>query len=377
MALQILNNILSAGKKLAQNTQDAAQSVAQGVQKGYQRGVEELERREAGRTVNAETGFRSKAGRPEGSIFHPAFYRSLATGSPSRPGIETIKDPVSGRPVKRSVMLPASTPITLQKNPAQFLGAFIPNLATDLEANNSRGVMWLGNHPVPIIDELNKRAGGTKYIDNYNTTQNALIGLAGITPVVASMGTFDIFNPGEAFRSKGYAQEYSEVGTDDRRETEMPVQEAIQRIIMARQGSTLKLETAQEDIPGLTKERYDNYQRFRYNDKGLLDLGIIKATDENLEGVPEARWFGFPINIPTVSAAAGMIAGGKIVSHVKPPGTLGAVAIKGGSAMAGAMLGNFVNEIIATANRPKLPDLKSYEQQYSIAPVDYSQRVIG
>lgn len=368
MGLPILNTILSAGQNLTRN-----------LSSGYRRGAELVEARNNNSGINSQTGLPSRAGKPSGSIFNPSFYSSLAAGAPSRPGYETVVDPISKLTRKKSVILPSSPSITPLKNPAQFLGAFVPNLTTDLATNASRGLMWLYNHPVPVIDKAVKTVVGEDVLKNYNATQKGLIGLAAITPAVASMGTFDIFNPGEAFRPKGYAQEYSEEGVDDRRKTEQPVQETIQRLIMGRQGSTLKFETAQEDIPELTKDRYDKYQMFRYNDKGLLDLGVLKATGENLQGVPEARWFGFPVNIPTATAVVGGIAGYRTLKN-KVPGeisTSNAVARVGGAAMAGAMLGNFVNEIIATANRPKLPDLKSYEQQYSIAPVDYSQRGIG
>lgn len=359
MALPLLDKILSAGKTLGKN-----------IQTGYRRGAQIVEER-------SDSEVHTRKGRGEASMFHPNFYKELVTGAPERAGYETSTDPATGAKVYKKIVLPAEEGIKFRENPVQFLSAYVPHIATDLESNASRGVMWLNNHPLPLIDKIQEAALGKDYKNNYTRTQRSLIGLAGITPVVASMGTFDIFNPGQVFRSKGYAQEYSDVGTDDRRETEEPVQETIQRLIMGRQGSTLKFETAQEDIPDLTKERYDNYQRFRYNDKGLLDLGILKATGENLQGVPEARWFGFPVNIPTAGAVAGGIVGGRMLAHGKPPGTLGAVARVGGGAMAGAMLGNFVNELIATANRPKLPDLKSYEQQYSIDPVDYSQRGIG
>jgi hypothetical protein len=54
------------------------------------------------------------------------------------------------------------------------------------------------------------------------------------------------------FRPKGYAQKYSEVGSEDRRETSQPGQELFERFFMGRTGQPLKYETAKQDIPDLT-----------------------------------------------------------------------------------------------------------------------------
>ena len=44
-----------------------------------------------------------------------------------------------------------------------------------------------------------------------------------------------------------------------------------------------------------------------YQDRGFL--GLIKATPENLEGIPEARMLGYPVNIATATTALGGLAG--------------------------------------------------------------------
>ena len=43
----------------------------------------------------------------------------------------------------------------------------------------------------------------------------------------------------------------------------------------------------------------------------------------------------------------------------------------------GAAIGNVVNEVIAMANRPKLPDLHEYQEHYSVVPLDPTQQNIG
>jgi hypothetical protein len=115
---------------------------------------------------------------------------------------------------------------------------------------------------------------------------------------------------------------------------------------------------------------------YLYNDKGLLGLGIVKGTTENLEGIPEVRLLGFPATIPMAggfaAGTAGAIIGAKIGSkatdadrgitrnYSKAPrrsiigGALGSVL--------GVAMGNAINETIAAANRPKLSTLNSYQE---------------
>jgi hypothetical protein len=61
---------------------------------------------------------------------------------------------------------------------------------------------------------------------------------------------------------------------------------------LARQGRPLKYETAKQEIPSLTPERYGNFMKNYYQNSGFL--GVLKATPENLEGIPEARLLGYP-----------------------------------------------------------------------------------
>jgi hypothetical protein len=179
------------------------------------------------------------------------------------------------------------------------------------------------------------------------------------------------------FRPKGYAQSYAETGSEDRRETAQPAQELVERFFMGRTGSPLKYETAKQDIPSLTPQRYANYQNFLYNERGLLDLGIVKGTMENLQGVPEVRALGFPVTLPMAGGfVAGSIAAREamVQSRSKTPAGKPVVkmyeprqrAIRGGIAgtlgsVAGVTVGNVMNAAIASANRPQLPTTAEYQ----------------
>lgn len=267
----------------------------------------------------------------------------------------------------------AAAGVSLKGTPAQFLGAYASRLVVDAANDGSRTYWWRYNHPLAVAQK------GVEYGVNpiQSPTARAAAALAIAVPAVSAAGTYNILNPGEMFRPKGYAQTYSEPGSEDRRQTAQPAQELVERFFMGRTGEPLKYETAKQDIPSLTKERYANYQNFLYNERGLLNLGVIKATSENLQGYPEARMLGFPVTLPMVGGfAAGSIAArqamvqnravtpeGKTVTQFYP-GRKGAVrGIVGGLAgsVAGVAAGNLINEVIATANRPKLEELQEYQ----------------
>lgn len=255
----------------------------------------------------------------------------------------------------------ASQGVRLRENPAQFLGAYASRLVVDAANDGTRTYWWRYNHPLAVAQKGVE--SGVQGIES--PTARAAAALAVAVPSISAAGTYNLLNPGQLFRPTGYAQTYSEPGSEDRRETSQPAQELIERFFMGRTGEPLKYETAKQDIPSLTPQRYANYQNFLYNEKGLLNLGIVKATSENLQGYPEARMLGFPVTIPMVGGfAAGSIAASKAVASAGTPrqrairGVLGGL----GGSVAGVAAGNLINEVIATANRPKLEELGNYQQ---------------
>ena len=76
--------------------------------------------------------------------------------------------------------------------------------------------------------------------------------------------------------------------------------ELFDRLFLGRRGRPLKYETAKADIPSLTPERYGKAMRSQYQDRGVLGLGLLKATDENLQGEPEVKVVGFPVGLQAV-----------------------------------------------------------------------------
>lgn len=284
--------------------------------------------------------------------------------------------------------------VSLRETPVQAAGAFGARLLTDLTNDGTRGVYWRYNHPLAAldkaIDKTVESAVGKDAARELGKGKTGLMAASVAIPATALAGTYDITNVGEMFRPKGYAQSYAEEGSEDRRETTQPAMELFERFFLTRQGRPLKYETAKEDIPSLTPERYANFMRNYYQDKGLL--GLVKFTPENLEGVPEMRMLGYPVNIASAATAIGGLAGmsaglrskqlGKsTVTQMGIPGLaenvtttsttsgyskgLARRGVVGGvaGAAAGALLGSTVNSIIAQANRPKLPTLTEYSEE--------------
>ena len=319
----------------------------------------------------------SQAGDKGHSVFNPTFYRELKAGTPEQSVRRIVTNPSTNKPGPTTVTtVAARDPITLTETPGKFLGAYAARLLTDVGNDSTRRFYWRYNHPLAIADKILENAIGEKAAQAMTPTQRALVNLGAVVPAAASMGVYDIMNPGEQFRPKGYTQEYSALGADDRRESVQPGQELFDRFFLQRQGDPLKYATAKAEIPELTPERYGNYMSFRYQDKGLLGLGLVKGTSENLQGVPEARILNVPVSVPTVTAIAGGATALRYAGKAgAKPGMMALAGLAGSTA--GAAAGNLVNEVIAMANRPKLPDLHQYQEQYGTSIINDSQQGIG
>jgi hypothetical protein len=252
--------------------------------------------------------------------------------------------------------------ITARQTPAQFAGAYLSRTLIDIANDGTRSHWWRWNHPLAVAQRVVELAIDPNVIKS--PTARAMAGIGITLPAVAAAGAYDITNPEEAFRPQGFAQRYSPVGAEDRRQTGQVPQELFERFFLGRTGDPLKYATAKEEIPNLTPERYSNYMKFLYQDKGLLDLGIVKGTMENLKGYPEARILGYPVNIPM---AAGFGTGAlAATAAARTGGTPRQRAIRGivggiAGSTAGVALGNATNEAIAAANRPQLPTTTQYQ----------------
>lgn len=253
--------------------------------------------------------------------------------------------------------------VSMQETPVQAVGALGARLLTDLTNDGTRGIYWRYNHPLAIFSAGAEAAIGKEAYRQLGPTKTGLITASIVVPATAMTGAYNILNPGQAFRPTGFAQTYAAEGSDDRRETQQPVTEMFERFFLGRTGRPLKYETAKQEIPSLTPERYGNYLRNYYQDPGLL--GVIKATPENLQGVPEVRMLGYPVTIPSVTTAVGGIVGAGAAIRTAPliknsfrRGLAGAITGAG----AGAILGNLANAVLAAKpDEQQLPTTAQYE----------------
>ena len=254
------------------------------------------------------------------------------------------------------------------KNVAEYLGRYSAQLATDVLSDGTRQFYWRYNHPLAIGQKvIETNVPGLSRLKS--PLDKAILGGAIGAPVAASLGIFDVTNPGELFRPKGYAQSYAEKGSQDRRKTAEPGMEIFERFFLGRRGRPLKYETAKQDIPDLTPQRYAKALRSQYQDRGLLGMGLLKGTTENIEGYPEIRVVGFPVGAQAVGALAGGIAGSRtagklgLVSPIASRKSIikGAAVTLAGS-LGGAATGKTLNMAIASANRPKYLTTSDYMQ---------------
>ena len=258
--------------------------------------------------------------------------------------------------------------VAAMKNPAEFIGAYGARVTTDILSDGTRQFYWRYNHPLAIGQKVVEQAV-PQLGDIKSPLQRALITGAVGAPTAASLGIFDVTNPGELFRPKGYSQSYAEKGSQDRRKTAEPGMELFERFFLGRRGRPLKYETAKKDIPDLTPERYGQAMRSQYQDRGVLGLGLLKGTTANIEGYPEIRVVGFPVGLQAVEATAGGIAGLKTAASQNLLTNRGskaqrfkAAGMTLAGALGGAATGKTLNMAIASANRPKYLTTSDYMQ---------------
>jgi hypothetical protein len=261
--------------------------------------------------------------------------------------------------------------VSLKETPGTFLGAYTARVLGDVVADETRkDIYWRFNHPLAVADvTLQKAIDPQNKLGPYG---RGAIGLAALQPAIALTGAYNPLNISELGRPTGYKQNVP--NPEEPTETLEPGTEIFQRFFQGRTGRPLAYEKAQEEIPDLTKTRYANYMNFLYNDPGALGkatMGMVKVTGENLEGDPEARIFGYPVSIPSVTAAAGGIAGARAVVKMGPlvesgrrtPAVMRGLAGGALGSAAGAVAGVLMNQAVSAAGNAmnKLPTQQEYQ----------------
>ncbi len=95
----------------------------------------------------------------------------------------------------------AAKGVSARETPAQFLGAYSSRMLIDVANDGTRTYWWRWNHPLAIAQRVTEL--GVQGIDTPTGRAVAALGVA--IPAVAAAGTFDITNPEEYGRPKGFA----------------------------------------------------------------------------------------------------------------------------------------------------------------------------
>ena len=236
----------------------------------------------------------------------------------------------------------AETGVTLKETPMAFLGAYTARALGDVVADDTRNLWWQINHPIAIADKAARLVIDPK--GNLPRYASSAIIAPAIQTAVALSGAYDPTNISELGRPKGYKQNVPD--PDDFTKTLDPATEVFERFMQGRQGRPLKYSDAKAEIPSLTPGRYANYMQFLYNEPAVL--GSFKATSENLQGVPEARVFGYPVSIPSVTALAGGVLGARA----------GLASATKESVIQPSLFAQEAPDIITSKNRPKYQSLR-------------------
>jgi hypothetical protein len=236
----------------------------------------------------------------------------------------------------------AETGVTLKETPMAFLGAYTARALGDVVADDTRNLWWQINHPIAIADKAARLVIDPQ--GNLPRYASSAIIAPAIQSAVALSGAYDPTNVSELGRPKGYKQNVPD--PDDFTKTLDPATEVFERFMQGRQGRPLKYSDAKAEIPSLTPGRYANYMQFLYNEPAVL--GSFKATSENLQGVPEARVFGYPVSIPSVTALAGGVLGARA----------GLASATKESVIQPSLFAQEAPDVVVSKNRPKYQSLR-------------------
>lgn len=193
----------------------------------------------------------------------------------------------------------------------------------DAATHGTQSLLWM-IHPLEIMAK-----GAGKVVDptgSLGGLGQALLAAGALQGSAAVSGAYDATNPSQLFRPEGFKQNNPD--SDDGRVSTAPAEELFSRFMLGRTGRPLKYAHAKEEIPDLTIGRYKDYMNYMYRDKGLLNLGLAKATDENLQGVPEARMLGYPVTIDSMGTFLGGVAGAGIGTSLAQKGMIPQRAIQ-------------------------------------------------
>jgi len=208
-------------------------------------------------------------------------------------------------------------------NPVQRLKFAGGRLVGDVAADATRGIVWRYNHPLAIAGrafESLERLSGSK-------PAAAIASFVGLQTIGQTSGTYDLTNPGQAFRPRGFAAAYPVDEADKTKFAPGPwgyAKELIGSYALGRRGGLLPFEQFTKERPDVKQEDWERYNKYlkgggvKPMPDGTYDVGgfgVLKFNKAGING-PEARLAGFSVT-PT-GAVAGVAAATVTAAALNP-----------------------------------------------------------
>jgi len=203
--------------------------------------------------------------------------------------------------------------LTEGMNLRQRMQFAIGRLGGDLASDASRQKYWRWNNVYAIAHGVGGKVAGESKVGA------ALAGTAAVYALGQAGGQFDLTNPGQAFRPKGFSAAFP-VNDADKRQTDnglgglFGAKELVGRYVIGRSGNLLPYEQFKQERPGVSKEQYDYYAQYLKGGGGrgampessfdVGGLGLVKGTAKGING-PEVRLGGISVNTPAAVASVG------------------------------------------------------------------------
>ena len=330
-----------------------------------------------------------------GALFNEGFDRDTGSFADSR--LESL--------FRNSALNPEGYGAVMRNRdiPLESKAAYVAGrLAHDVLTDGSRMPYWALNHPLAITgvvgQEISDRAGLSPNYDvlrkelearNETATRAAIdaefarrngfyhagegsgppltlaryaIPALATAVMTQASGNTDYLNLLGGGRTPGFQAVLPVEG--DPTQTENPLLELGARYMFGRTGRVLPWEEFTAERPEVSYDDYKSYAAYQF-DKGPLGIGLIRATNRNLDGEPEVQAMGFRVPFSAATAAAGTMAGGylgarhaeslinaELAERIKLPPGPGprrlAGAVVGGvlGAIGGKVTGNLSNDLV-------------------------------
>lgn len=184
---------------------------------------------------------------------------------------------------------------------AEKVGIELGRIVGDITGNGTRKLTW-NMHPEDMANTFGGNALAGWADLNPAVRRTAAWGATGALGVMS--GNYNPLNLAEGGRAAGY-QAVTPTEEDPTKSENPALDMLLYRGVFGRSGKLLPWEQFHAERPDVSFDQYDNYKQY-LRDPGFM--GLVKATDEGIDG-PEARIMGYRVTPLGALSAAGVIGG--------------------------------------------------------------------